>query len=141
MGWQTKKANTIKSAEAYKKFKAMGFRDVIKLDGGGSYIFNVNGRNMSATDENRRINTIITWGETDEAGNPYTAPTKTLKKGSTGEGVKWLQWQLNYLGFDCGTIDGDFGTKTDTAVRAFQKAKGLTKDGKVGAQTRAALMA
>lgn len=141
MGWKSTRSNMISTAEAFKKFKAMGFRDVIKLDGGGSYHFNVNGRVMSTTDENRRINTIIAWGETDEEGNPYPVPTKTLRKGSKGDGVKWLQWQLDHLGYDCGTIDGDFGSKTVAAVKAFQKAKGLAKDGVVGPATRAALTA
>ena len=58
-----------------------------------------------------------------------------LKKGSNGEPVRALQGILNALGFECGSIDGDFGSKTDSAVRAFQKAKGLAVDGSVGSAT------
>ena len=47
---------------------------------------------------------------------------------------------LNKLGFSCGTADGIFGSKTKTAVMAFQSAYGLKVDGIVGAQTRAELM-
>jgi peptidoglycan hydrolase-like protein with peptidoglycan-binding domain len=43
------------------------------------------------------------------------------------------------LGYDPGKIDGDYGTSTTNAVIAFQKASGLTADGVVGPQTRAAL--
>lgn len=60
---------------------------------------------------------------------------KTVKKGSKGEEVKQLQTMLNILGYDCGVADGIFGTKTDIAVRAFQKQEGLLVDGVVGKQT------
>lgn len=141
IGMETKKANTILSAEAYKIFKGMGFTDVIKLDGGGSYIFNVNGTPVSSTSENRRINSIILWGDTKEQGNPYPVPTTLLKKGSKGDGVKWLQWALTNAGYDCGGIDGDYGSKTVKAVKEFQKAYGLGVDGIAGPVTRTKLLA
>ena len=56
-----------------------------------------------------------------------------------GPAVRNLQKQLMALGFDTGGIDGEFGKQTDTAVRAFQKAKGLDVDGVAGADTMAAL--
>jgi hypothetical protein len=58
-----------------------------------------------------------------------------LKKGCKGEAVKTLQVILNAKGFNCGEADGSFGPKTDSSVRAFQKAKKLTVDGSVGAAT------
>lgn len=75
-----------------------------------------------------------TISERSEA-NPYTKPKVNLKKGSKGVGVKWLQFELNKRGYNL-TIDGDFGTKTDKAVRDFQKKNGLTVDGIVGKNTR-----
>lgn len=56
-----------------------------------------------------------------------------LKKGSKGEEVKTLQKALKI------TADGDFGTKTEAALKAFQKSKGLTADGIVGKKTWEAL--
>lgn len=56
-----------------------------------------------------------------------------------GDDVKELQTLLDKHGFPCGEIDGIFGPATDTAVRSFQKANGLTVDGKVGKKTWAAL--
>jgi hypothetical protein len=66
-----------------------------------------------------------------------------LKKGSTGNQVKALQRMLHAMGYGLGTknpIDGDFGTKTDAAVRAYQKLHNLTVDGIVGKATWSALL-
>jgi len=38
-------------------------------------------------------------------------------------------------------VDGQFGSKTEAAVKAFQKKAGIKQDGKYGDQTHAALMA
>lgn len=59
----------------------------------------------------------------------------TLRNGSKGTQVKVLQWLLNLKGYDAGTVDGDFGKNTEAAVKAFQKAKGLSVDGVVGKNT------
>lgn len=64
---------------------------------------------------------------------------RTLRKGHTGEDVKALQAALSRLGFDCGTADGIFGARTETAVRAAQRAYKLAVDGLAGKNTRAAL--
>jgi len=62
----------------------------------------------------------------------------TLKKGSKGEDVKTLQKALTKFGFSL-SADGDFGAKTETAVKGFQKSKGLSTDGIVGPKTWALL--
>ena len=69
----------------------------------------------------------------------YKLGERVLKKGMSGADVKELQQALLDAGFDCGKADGDFGPKTDAAVRAFQKAKGLDSDGQAGPKTIAAL--
>ena len=63
-----------------------------------------------------------------------------LKNGSKGDIVKLIQQILNKLGYNCGKADGKFGDKTEEAVKAFQKAKGLKQDGKVGPKTWKALL-
>ena len=63
-----------------------------------------------------------------------------LKSGSKGNEVKTAQRLLNALGHSCGTADGIFGTKTVTAVKSFQKAKGLDADGVVGIKSWNALL-
>ncbi|HKB94722.1 MAG TPA: peptidoglycan-binding protein [Gaiellaceae bacterium] len=73
--------------------------------------------------------------------NPATfdAPTTTLKPGDTGSQVETLQRELAGLGYAPGTIDGNYGSGTVTAVKAFQTAVGLTPDGVVGPRTLQAL--
>lgn len=71
--------------------------------------------------------------------NPYPVPKRTLQYGDIGNDVKWLQWELNDLGYNCGDIDGDFGGKTEGAVKAFQSDNGLDPDGIVGPLTWNAL--
>ena len=72
--------------------------------------------------------------------NPYIEPLVIQKKGMKGDGVKWCQYELNESGAKL-KVDGDFGNKTDEAVRAYQKAHKLSVDGIVGEKTRASLKA
>lgn len=69
---------------------------------------------------------------------PYAEPTKNLRYGAKGNGVKWVQWHLNQYGEKL-TVDGAFGVLTKAAVLRFQKKHGLAVDGIVGVKTRAAL--
>lgn len=52
-----------------------------------------------------------------------------LKIGSQGEGVKKLQQKLGLV------ADGNFGPKTEAAVKAWQSTNGLVSDGVVGNST------
>ncbi|HEY3451336.1 MAG TPA: peptidoglycan DD-metalloendopeptidase family protein [Myxococcales bacterium] len=64
---------------------------------------------------------------------------KALKQGAEGQAVKDVQQKLKEQGFNPGAVDGQFGPKTDLAVRNFQKANGLEVDGVVGSKTRGKL--
>lgn len=59
----------------------------------------------------------------------------TLRSGSSGENVRVLQLELRKRGYDVGPIDGIFGRKTDTAVRAFQRSVSISVDGIAGPVT------
>ncbi|MBD7950470.1 L,D-transpeptidase family protein [Oerskovia rustica] len=65
--------------------------------------------------------------------------TVELVRGSTGERVTALQQRLVDLGYWGATPDGDFGPGTQQAVWALQKAAGISRDGRVGPATQAAL--
>ena len=67
---------------------------------------------------------------------------KQLKKGDKGGQVKAMQLLLIGYGHSCGSTgaDGNFGGNTDSALRAFQKAKGLTADGICGPRSWAKLL-
>lgn len=69
---------------------------------------------------------------------PAEAQPGTLRRGDRGEAVAVLQAALGRAGHPV-AIDGDFGPRTERAVRAFQTARGLVVDGIVGPRTRAAL--
>jgi murein L,D-transpeptidase YcbB/YkuD len=49
--------------------------------------------------------------------------------------TKQIQAALANAGFNPGAIDGRMGRQTRDAIRAFQRANGLTADGKVGKKT------
>lgn len=66
---------------------------------------------------------------------------KTLRSGSRGTQVKVLQFLLNAKGYNAGNADGIFGGNTLKAVKAFQKAQGLSMDGVVGKNTWSKLLA
>ena len=65
----------------------------------------------------------------------------TLKLNSQGTKVSQLQTDLKQLGYYYAEITGNFGEKTEAAVKAFQKAKGLTADGVAGKKTLNAIAA
>ena len=65
MGWQSRTTNLLDSGEAARVFRGLGFTDVLKLDGGGSYYQSRDGA-VSKTAENRRINSVLRWTAREE---------------------------------------------------------------------------
>lgn len=59
-----------------------------------------------------------------------------LRRGSTGPQVKNLQKDLNYVMTSGLAVDGVFGTKTENALKAFQKKHALTVDGIYGERSK-----
>lgn len=65
---------------------------------------------------------------------------RILRPGCYGPAVELLQLALNRAGAAELLTDGFFGTATDSALRSFQRQRGLTADGVAGAQTHRALL-
>lgn len=86
----------------------------------------------------------ISLAYTTKVGDADAKPelTRILKLTSPnmrGDDVRWAQERLNELGYNCGKADGIFGQGTDKAVKAFQRANGLSQDGDIGPKTWAKL--
>jgi Putative peptidoglycan binding domain len=104
------------------------------LRGGGSTPTQAETTTQAAT-------TPITPTTTQAAAPTVPVPAAPLKPGDTGAQVKALQRALVQLGYAVGTIDGDYGAATKTAVEQFQTASKLTADGVFGPATRTAMIA
>lgn len=65
----------------------------------------------------------------------YKRPLYLTSPQMYGDDVKQVQNQLNEYRYNCGTVDGYFGSASDLAVRLFQKRNGLDVDGSVGPAT------
>lgn len=61
------------------------------------------------------------------------------KMGSQSQEVRQIQTVLKEWGYYTGSVDGIFGTRTKSAVIAFQKKNGLTPDGIAGNKTLSAM--
>ena len=79
--------------------------------------------------------------EEEKSFTSVTPPEKfrQLAKGSKGEDVRTLQLRLLELGYEPGDADGQFGSGTREAVKAFQKRNSLSVDGIAGKQTQTML--
>ena len=67
------------------------------------------------------------------------AAADLYKRGSTGATVTEIQTRLKSWGYYDGAVDGVYGSRTEAAVRYFQRRNGLSPDGQAGTQTLAAL--
>ena len=114
---------------------------------GGGKVIEASGVDAGVCTSNITANKWTWWGElkaVDYKGGGTADPEPatgndmpTIRKGDKGEYVKKAQTLLKAMGYDLGPcgIDGDFGTATQKAVKAFQKDWGLKEDGIVGPQT------
>ena len=68
-------------------------------------------------------------------GKNTLAGCPTLRKGARGDITKLMQERLNSKGYNCGSADGIFGSRTEKAVKALQEAYKKAIDGIVGQDT------
>lgn len=81
------------------------------------------------------IMSIISRYNLTQYDSVVTGKRQTLKFGSWGTDVTYLQQRLTAKGYGVGSIDGIFGVKTLEAVKAFQAENNLVVDGIVGNKT------
>lgn len=74
-------------------------------------------------------------------GRATKAAVRPLQRGAYGGYPSILQAFLICRGYDTGGFDGDFGARTESAVKTFQTVKGLVADGIAGKATFSALVA
>ena len=127
--------------------KGINYGTVMTKVSATKWVYGLTFKNMDYTYD---VKVPGTWKGT----NPYTEPTMTVtskaqarKKNikvflSTGEGVKWIQWELMeacLLTED--DIDGICGPKTVAAIITYQQSCKITADGLAGKTTRKYLAA
>lgn len=144
VGAYSKKAN---ATAQMNKLKKAGYDAFIVQEGNlfkvqvGSFSNKANADAMVAKLKKAGYTAIVSGGSAQPATpkNPYSEPvSQYVGVGTTGNGAKWVQWELNRHGYKL-QVDGIIGTQSLAAIRDFQRKKGLSVDGIVGPATRAAL--
>ena len=156
--WQDGSSGAVSIYNLGYKMIALGCVDAINFDGGGScqmmcpdgklyasrvvgnfLCFNLNKPTVIAESTNSSTTATTPAVNTPKkAVCPYSEPSSNIYYGNKGTAVKWMQWHLNQNGSSL-TVDGEYGPKTYTALKNFQKAHSLTVDGICGKLTRAEL--
>ncbi|WP_076262346.1 phage tail tip lysozyme [Intrasporangium flavum] len=77
---------------------------------------------------------LAKYGTGGTGGGTTETSLPVLRNGSSGSAVRTLQYMLRASGRSV-TADGIFGSGTESAVRSYQSAHGLTVDGVVGNNT------
>lgn len=97
-----------------------------------------------------KANAIAGWfgldgsndGTEEAPSEPAATEVTVLQKGMKGAKVKAMQILLIGHGYSCGNAgaDGDFGSNTEKALKAYQKDNSLDPDGVCGPKSLAALL-
>ena len=129
-----------------------GYHTVCGLDNGSNYKKTLAKAGLTETSTPKQETTEVKMESATTKPTTTTKPTKTIKtctvklnqleKGVEDDSVKALQILLIGYGRSCGKCgaDGDFGSDTLKAVKAYQKASGLEDDGIVGPATWSKLL-
>ena len=89
-------------------------------------------RYIQAEADNSVASGVLRAGALESDVVPEPSPSvvyNTLQKGEKSDDVVRLQTSLIAQGYLEGKADGDFGSKTETAIKAAQKAFGLEETG------------
>ena len=95
---------------------------------------------MAALGMGTNMGTNNGYTQQSTASGSYAAAETVQQKNYSTYNTADIQRLLQDAGYSAGSIDGVFGTRTESAVRAFQASHGLSADGIVGPATLQALL-
>lgn len=129
---------TIRSGTAVFTGKKAGDHPHVGLYVGNGKVIEASGTQAGVCMSNITDGKWTFYGEltaVEYSDEPAAKPM--LKKGDKGSYVKLAQTYLLAKGYDLGKwgVDGDFGSATQAAVKAFQKDNGIKADGIIGSST------
>lgn len=116
--------------------KTFGLDDELRALDWSGFARGYNGKNYAKDKYHIKIATA--YADLGGTNSISVENASFLRLGSKGAEVRELQALLSKVGFTV-DVDGDFGTSTRDAVKAFQRANRLDVDGKVGPETQKAL--
>ena len=94
---------------------------------------------VSQASQNTSTSASTSSSKTTPTSSSNTTASGAISSATANPATAQLQRDLALLGYDPGTIDGIFGSRTATAVEAFQQASGLTVNGVPSIDTLEAL--
>ena len=126
--------DTVKAVKAFQEAHGL---EADGVAGQGTYaiLFSINALKKGETPTPAPTETP----KPDAAQTGTSSVWTTIRKNDSGDAVAQLQEALIELGYLSGKADGNYGEGTAEAVKAFQKANGLTADGTAGEETQKAL--
>ena len=129
----TSYTDTAAAAGTAYYYTAKAYRTDSSLTVNGKYVTNAK---ITTSSKSGSSSGSSSSGSSSTSSSSYTVPTRTLKSGTSGSDVKWLQSNLNNLMGTTLEVDGQYGSGTKTAVTNFQKKTGLSADGIFGTNSR-----
>ena len=134
-GYYTGKIDGIFGAGTLKAVKAFQKAESLKVDGLAGKATQARLSELTGVvfvEEDDDV--VVKPADPNKPKTLFAGDYRTMQFGTAGTRVRILQRALMALGFDV-VVDGDYGSTTYRAVKAFQTVVGLTADGKCGKKT------
>lgn len=121
-------SGTLKAVKAFQKAESL------KVDGLAGKATQARLTELTGVVFEEEDDEIVVPDTSDKPKTLFAGDYRTMQYGTAGPRVRVLQRALLALGFSV-KVDGDYGSATHAAVKAFQTVVGLTVDGKCGKKT------
>ena len=134
-GYYSGKIDGIFGAGTLKAVKAFQKAESLKVDGLAGKATQARLSELTGVVfEEEDDDVVVKPADPNKPKTLFAGDYRTMQFGTAGTRVRILQRALMALGFDV-AVDGDYGSTTYRAVKAFQTVVGLTADGKCGKKT------